>query len=75
MKEQCDKLVGQIDCLTAELDIHKMEISRQEDVINHQQTELNALKVKLAASLEQIEVYSIIQTLLTLPGEFHWPLI
>jgi hypothetical protein len=32
MKGQCDKLVGQIDYLTAELDIHKMEISRQEDV-------------------------------------------
>ena len=57
MKEQCHKLVGQTDYLTAELDIHKMEISRQEDVINRQQTELNALKVKLATSLEQIEVY------------------
>jgi len=55
MKEQCDRLVGQSDCLTAELDIHKMEISRQEDVINQQETELNALKVKLATSLEQLE--------------------
>ena len=56
MKEQCDRLVGQIDCLTTELDIHKMEISRQDDVINQQETELNALKVKLATSLEQLEV-------------------
>lgn len=56
MKGQCEKLVEQIDYLTTEVDIHKMEISRQEDVINRQQREMNDLKVKLASSLEQIEV-------------------
>ncbi|KAL9980992.1 hypothetical protein ACROYT_G009642 [Oculina patagonica] len=55
MKEQCEKLVGQINYMTAELDIHKMEISRQEDVFNRQQREINDLKVKLATSLEQLE--------------------
>ncbi len=58
MKEQCEKLVEQIDYMTAELDIHKMEISRQEDVINRQQREINDLKVKLATSLEQLEVWA-----------------
>ena len=59
MTEQCDKLVEQIDYLTAELDIHKMEISRQEDIVNRQQREIRDLKVKLATSLEQIEVQGL----------------
>ena len=56
IKELCEKQVGQIDYLTAQLDLTKMEISRQEDVINRQQREISDLKVKLASSLEQMEV-------------------
>lgn len=59
MKEQCEKLVGQVGYLTAELDIHKMEISRQENVTNRQQKEINDLRVKLATSLEQLEVRDV----------------
>jgi len=57
-KEQCEKLVGQNEFLASELDIHKMEISRQEDLINRQQREIHDLKVKLGHALEQMEVCS-----------------
>lgn len=55
LRYQYEKQSGQLDHLTAELDIAKMEISRQEDVIMRQQREMEDLKVKLANSLEQIE--------------------
>jgi len=54
-KEQCEKLVGQNEFLASELDIHKMEISRQEDLINRQKREIHDLKVKLGHALEQME--------------------
>lgn len=54
-KEHCEKLVEQNDFLVSELDIHKMEISRQGDLINRQHREINDLKVKLSNTLEQME--------------------
>lgn len=55
--EHCGKLIGQNEFLASELDIHKMEISRQEDLINRQQREITDLKEKLENSLEQMEVW------------------
>lgn len=54
--KHCGKLIGQNEFLASELDIHKMEISRQEDLINRQQREITDLKEKLENSLEQMEV-------------------
>ena len=56
LRDQYEKQSGKLNHLTAEIDIAKMEISRQKDVIIRQQREMEDLRVKLANSMEQIEV-------------------
>lgn len=56
LRDQYEKQSGQLNHLTAEIDTAKMEISRQKDVIIRQQREMEDLRVKLANSMEQIEV-------------------
>lgn len=58
------KLVEQRDSLTSDVDLHKMEISRQEHLLCRQQREITDLKVKLQSALEQMEVSSIIISLI-----------
>lgn len=69
--KHCGKLIGQNEFLASELDIHKMEISRQEDLINRQQREITDLKEKLENSLEQMEVLwnSTTTSLISVLGE------
>ena len=57
--EQRERLVEQNDFLASELDIHKMEISRQDNLIDGQKREIHDLKVKLSNALEQMEVCNI----------------
>ena len=57
--EQRERLVEQNDFLASELDIHKMEISRQDNLIDGQRREIHDLKVKLSNALEQMEVCNI----------------
>ena len=57
LRDQYEKQSGQLNHLTAEIDTAKMEISRQKDVIIRQQREMEDLRVKLANSMEQIEVH------------------
>lgn len=55
LKERCEKLGEQRDFLASDQDLHKMEISRQEHLINRQQQEITDLKVKLENTVEQME--------------------
>lgn len=67
--EQRERLVEQNDFLASELDIHKMEISRQDNLIDGQQREIHDLKVKLSNALEQMEVCNIAPPVNQPPGE------
>ena len=67
--EQRERLVEQNDFLASELDIHKMEISRQDNLIDGQQREIHDLKVKLSNALEQMEVCNIDPPVNQPPGE------
>ena len=67
--EERERLVEQNDFLASELDIHKMEISRQDNLIDGQQREIHDLKVKLSNALEQMEVWNIAPPVNQPPGE------
>lgn len=56
----------QRDYLKSDVDVHKMEISRQEHLICRQQRDINDLTVKLENALEQMEVWSMITSQLIL---------
>lgn len=66
--EQRERLVEQNDFLASELDIHKMEISRQDNLIDGQKREIHDLKVKLSNALEQMEVCNIAPPVYQPPG-------
>ncbi|XP_074637072.1 uncharacterized protein LOC141895197 isoform X2 [Acropora palmata] len=55
LNKEYGKLVEQRDCLTSDVDLHKMEISRQEHLLCRQQREITDLKLKLQNALEQME--------------------
>ena len=67
--EQRERLVEQNDFLASELDIHKMEISRQDNLIDGQKREIHDLKVKLSNALEQMEVCNIARLFTSPRGE------
>lgn len=56
LNKEYGKLVEQRDYLTSDVDLHKMEISRQEHLLCRQQREITDLKLKLQNALEQMEV-------------------
>lgn len=66
--ERRERLVEQNDFLASELDIHKMEISRQDNLIDGQKREIHDLKVKLSNALEQMEVCNIAPPVYQPPG-------
>lgn len=56
LNKEYGKLVEQREYLTSDVDLHKMEISRQEHLLCRQQREITDLKLKLQNALEQMEV-------------------
>ena len=66
LNKEYGKIVEQREYLTSDVDLHKMEISRQEHLLCRQQREITDLKLKLQNALEQMEVWSIIMSQLIL---------
>ena len=56
LNKEYGKIVEQREYLTSDVDLHKMEISRQEHLLCRQQREITDLKLKLQNALEQMEV-------------------